>query len=154
MKQPQEQASHQTQSAAQHNAASDKVVQEERKEHAVLSVREARAQGKLEGFRVLKAQIDAETAVIGDKLRALQTLVERNIKNEQNPNGLLAGVQDEYLGCLELTNLDRLERLLQADEQFWRTNFSVARSQMVTNDELLTSIFSKQAREIEDYLQG
>ena len=63
---------------------------------------ENKAEAKIEGFRVLKAQIFEDIEAAHEKLEDAKNKIKDSIKNAQNPEGLLTRQESSYTRCLEL----------------------------------------------------
>ena len=76
------------------------------------------AEKKLAGFKLVKAEIDAEIAKVHEGLDAARSKINENIWSKENRDGFLTGKQEDYLKCLEIKHRD-LELLFRQDEAKW-----------------------------------
>ena len=79
------------------------------------------AEDKIELFKKLKARFYEDLHLVHEKLEKVKNGVQANMKNDQNPHGLLTRAEDTYMSCLELKARE-LEELFQEDEAYWREN--------------------------------
>ena len=64
-----------------------------------------------------------------EKLTKVKKAVKANMRNEQNPDGLLTREERAYMNCLELQERE-LEELFEEDEAYWTENFDNAKNSL------------------------
>ena len=57
---------------------------------------------RVDSFNRLKDELHAELCFINDSLDRMKMRIRDNVKNEQNPDGLLTHMEQDYNDCLEL----------------------------------------------------
>ena len=86
------------------------------------------AQQRLDGFKILKTELDTDMQVVLEKLGAMKNKVKENAHSRDNPNGLLTKDVALYQACLNLEH-EKLEVLYRGDETAWRDNLKKVKKQ-------------------------
>ena len=82
----------------------------------------------MEGFALLKAELDSQMSEIHERLSNVHVIVRENLTSEKNPDGLLTAGEANYIKCLQLQHTE-LEELLRQDEAHWAENREMSRRQ-------------------------
>ena len=79
------------------------------------------AKKKVEGFRILKGEIDRQMSQIHEGISKVQCVIRANVFNKKNQDGLLTSGEASYLKCLQMQHV-QLEEILRKDEAHWAQN--------------------------------
>ena len=79
------------------------------------------AKQKLIGIESLKSELEPILQDIRKNLEHVKQIYIQNVVNEENPDGLLTGLEADYLECLDL-NHEKLNTLMNNDLSYWKNN--------------------------------
>ena len=113
----------------------------------VITQRTDQAQAKIDAFKALKEELDADHKAITDKIDALKDKLKRHLYTEQNQGGLLTHNKDAYLQCLEFQS-QSLQELYEADLVKWTQNLEQVKVQAAEDQAAIEELMQKQQQEL------
>ena len=100
---------------------------EERKEEQQVNIVN-KAQSQIENFNTLNNEINEDMRLLNIGIQVLGMKIKKNLKNDENKDGLLTRPEEDYLQCLELKK-DQLDELLRQDEAYWAENLDLMKKE-------------------------
>ena len=86
----------------------------------------SQAQDKCANLQSFKSEIDVDMMALLELTDAIKQKITRCLKTNENPDGLLTQLEQEYLSCLDIGHR-KLEDLFSQDDAYWAEKLEKAK---------------------------